>query len=98
MKTIFQKTNLGFASFENALLWETNLQEAYLEGTCFENAYILEANLVGAQMLTLEQLSKAKTLHKTKLKPELMEQVRKYYPQLLEAPEMNDLADWLIKY
>ncbi|MFQ5685328.1 MAG: pentapeptide repeat-containing protein [Candidatus Scalindua sp.] len=97
-KTILQKSNLSFASFENALLWETNLQEAYLEGAYFENAYILEANLDGAQMLSLEQLSKAKTLHKTRLKPELMEQVIRYYPQLLEVPKMNDLANWLIKY
>jgi hypothetical protein len=37
--------------------------------------------------LTIKQLSKVKTLYKAKLDPELMEQVKKCCPHLLEEPK-----------
>jgi hypothetical protein len=45
------------------------------------------AILWGVKYLTIEQLSKAKTLYKAELDPELMEQVKEKYPRLLERPK-----------
>ena len=52
------------------------------------------ADLTGAENLTIQQLSKVKTLYKAKLDPELMEQVKKCCPHLLEEPkEETDQKD-----
>ena len=54
-----------------------NLQEADLN----DINYLIKNNL------TVEQISKVKTLYKAKLDPELMEQVKKCCPHLLEEPK-----------
>ena len=55
-------------------LIEVNLQRAILVG----------ANLWGIYGLTIEQLSKVKSLYDAKLDPVLMAQVKEKYPLLLE--------------
>jgi uncharacterized protein YjbI with pentapeptide repeats len=66
------RADLGKASLSKAHLHETNLQEA---------------DLGGAKYLTLEQLSRVKTLYGTRLDSTLLEQVKVNYPHLLEEPK-----------
>jgi hypothetical protein len=51
------------------------------------NAYLQSANLEGVYNLNIEQFSGVKTLYKAKLDSELMKQVNKKYPHLLEEPK-----------
>jgi uncharacterized protein YjbI with pentapeptide repeats len=81
-------------SFQNANLMDTDLSGAKLTGVDFKGARFQGANLTdtdlsGAKLekavnLTIEQISKAKTLYKVTLDPLLMEQVKEKYPHLLE--------------
>ena len=70
------------AKLQQANLEGANLQEAKLQQASFNNA-----DLSGVKNLTIEQLSEVKTLYKAKLDPELMEQVKKCCPHLLEKPK-----------
>ena len=56
----------------------------------FDEAYLYEADLTGAKNLTIDQISKAKTLYKTKLDAGILEQVNKFCPHLLEKPKEAD--------
>jgi len=47
-------------------------------------------------MQSIEQLSKVKTLYEANLDSELMEQMKKKYPHLLENPKT--LKPWLPEY
>ncbi len=67
-----------------------NLREAYLGDASLQEADLRQADLRGALALTVEQLSKAKTLHGAKLDPELEKQIRENYPQLLEVPKSDE--------
>jgi hypothetical protein len=40
--------------------------------------------------LSINKLSKVKTLYKAKLDPELIEQVKDKYPHLLEEPKLEE--------
>jgi uncharacterized protein YjbI with pentapeptide repeats len=64
------------ANFAAADLKEVNLFSADLKGATFENANLEGAILFGAKNLTVDQLSKAKTLYNAKLDPELEEELR----------------------
>ena len=68
--------NLEGANLERVNLQTVNLWRANLEG----------ANLWGVHGLTIEQLSKVKSLYDAKLDPVLMAQVKEKYPYLLEEP------------
>ncbi len=48
------------------------------------------ANLWGVHGLTIEQLSKVKSLYDAKLDPVLMAQVKEKYPHLLEGPKLEE--------
>ena len=66
-----------------------NLQEANLEGANLEGANLQEANLEGAFLgeaygLSIDQLSKVKTLYKVKLDKELSIPLKEKYPALFE--------------
>ena len=73
-------------TFGGANLERANLNDANLERANLERANLISANLEGAINLTIEQLSKVKTLYKAKLDSALMEQVKEKYPHLLERP------------
>ena len=88
-----------------ANLIAANLSDADLRGACLEDADLyradlyradlMAANLSGANLsevlgLNIEQLSTVETLYEAELDPELMEQVRKKYPHLLEEPEYEE--------
>jgi uncharacterized protein YjbI with pentapeptide repeats len=57
---------------------------ANLEGANFH-----KANLEGAYHLSLDQLSKVKTLHNTKLDKELFKPLKEKFPTLFEAPQLG---------
>jgi hypothetical protein len=84
------RANLVRANLEEANLEEANLLGAYLIGANFKGANLEDVNLLGAEKLTIEQLSKVKTLYDAKLDPELMKQVKEKYPHLLEKPKEEE--------
>ena len=83
IKTQFEGAFLIKTNFRNAFLMEANLQNSYLMGADFENASLYKADQRGAKGLTLEQLSKAKTLYLAKFDDELLEQVKTQIPELV---------------
>jgi uncharacterized protein YjbI with pentapeptide repeats len=99
--TILQEANLVEANLKGVNLWGANLQKSNLGGANLQGVNLERANLQGADLrganlwganlertlnLTIEQLSKVKTLYKATLDPELMKQVKEKYPHLLEVP------------
>jgi hypothetical protein len=93
-----QRGHLKGALLQEAHLEGANLQEADLQGAYFQRASLGEANLQEANLrevnlqgvmgITLEQISKVKTLYEVQnLDPELMIQIQEKYPHLLEEPK-----------
>ncbi|MEE9252605.1 MAG: pentapeptide repeat-containing protein, partial [Thermodesulfobacteriota bacterium] len=95
----FSKTDLLGANLNKANLKEVDLSEADLEGADLfyanlEGVNLWSANLEGAKNLTVEQLSKVKTLYEAKLDKELMEKIqKKKYQHLLENPKIMKEED-----
>jgi uncharacterized protein YjbI with pentapeptide repeats len=58
-----------------------------LERATLYKADLSDANLTQVKNLSLNKLSKVKTLYKAKLDPELIEQVKDKYPHLLKKPK-----------
>jgi len=85
IKAQFDGAFLIKANFCNAYLMEASLCNSYLMGADFENASLYKADLRGAKGLTIEQLSKAKTLYLAKFDDELLEQVITNMPDLVGA-------------
>ena len=83
IKAQFENAFLIKTSFKNAFLMEANLQHSYLMGAAFENASLYKADLRGAKGLTIEQLTKAKTLYLAKFDDEILEQVKANIPELV---------------
>jgi len=54
------------------------------------DATLSGANLTQVKNLSINKLSKVKTLYKAKLDPELIEQVKEKYPHLLEGPKLEE--------
>jgi uncharacterized protein YjbI with pentapeptide repeats len=82
----FQAVTLTQTNFSRANLSNANLSDTNLRWAVFEGALMRECDLTGALNLTLEQISKAKTLYKAKLDPELRQKIRDKFPRLLETP------------
>jgi hypothetical protein len=76
------KTYLGGANLAQADLTEANFEETKLR-----RANLRRATLTRPRGLTLDQISKVKTLYQAKLDPGLMEQIKEEYPHLLENPK-----------
>ena len=81
IKTQFENAFLIKANLSNAYLMEANLRGCYLMGADLENANLYKADLTGAKGLTIEQLSKAKTLYLAKFDDELRTQLEKTSPE-----------------
>jgi hypothetical protein len=75
-----------FQSLQRTHLERANLYKANFEG----------ANLKGAENLTIDQLSKVKTLYKATLDKKLEKPLRKKYPALLEEPQRLTLNTYII--
>jgi uncharacterized protein YjbI with pentapeptide repeats len=83
----FEGANLYDANLQGANLANAHLQKANLKVTQLQEVSFESADLIGAKNLTIEQLSKVKTLYQAKLDNELLEQVKKCCPHLLEKPK-----------
>jgi uncharacterized protein YjbI with pentapeptide repeats len=85
--TNFQEAILENADLQEANLNGANLHKAKVQDANFYNTVFFDVDLTGAKNLTIDQLSKAKSLYQAKLDPELLEQVKKCCPHLLEKPK-----------
>lgn len=83
IKSQFESAFLIKANFSNAFLMEANLQNCYLMGTDFENASLYKADLRGAKGLSVEQLSKVKTLYLARFDDEILAQIKTNLPELV---------------
>lgn len=83
IKSQFEGAFLIKTNFVNAFLMEANLQNSYLMGADFENASLYKADLRGVKGLTVEQLSKTKTLYLAKFDDEIFEQIKIDIPELI---------------
>ena len=85
IKSQFDNAFLIKANFSNAFLMEASLQNCYVMGADFENASLYKADLRGAKGLTVEQLSKVKTLYLAKFDDEILEQIKTNLPELVDT-------------
>ncbi|MBL7877561.1 MAG: pentapeptide repeat-containing protein [Cyclobacteriaceae bacterium] len=85
IKSQFENAFLIKTNFKNAFLMEANLTGSYLMGADFENASLYKADLRGAKGLTLEQLTKAKTLYLARFDDEILDQIKTSLPELVGA-------------
>lgn len=79
--------NLKGAYLNRANLKGANLEWANLEKADLEEANFEDANLRKARHLTIDQLSKAKTLYRAELDPELEEELKAKYTHLFVEPK-----------
>ena len=71
------------ADFKNGFLMEANLSNCSLAECNFENANLYKADFTGATGLTIEQLSKAKSLYLATFDPEMQIQLEEHAPDLI---------------
>ncbi len=83
IKANLEKAFLIKTNFKNSFLMEANLQGCYLTGADFENASLYKADLRGASGLTIEQLSKVKTLYLAKMDDDILQEIKKEAPELI---------------
>ena len=83
IKANFENAFLIKATFNNAFLMEANLRNCYLMGADFENVSLYKADLRGAKGLTVEQLSKVKTLYLARFDDEILTQLKANLPELV---------------
>lgn len=86
-KANLKKANLRKANLEGAVLIEAYLEEADLDKTNLEGVVFIKANLKGAKFLTIDQLSKVKTLYDAKIDEELLIPLKEKFPELFEKPD-----------
>lgn len=87
---ILKEARLEGAHLERANLVWANLEGADLEGAHLKGAYLEKTNLRKAKHLSLDQLSKVKTLYNAKLDKELEIPLREKYPALFEKPDQDE--------
>jgi uncharacterized protein YjbI with pentapeptide repeats len=75
-KANLKKSNLKWANLKGAVFSDANFEGANLDQANLENTKFERANLRGAKNLTVEQLSKVKTLYKAQLDEGLEEELR----------------------
>ncbi|WP_231590494.1 pentapeptide repeat-containing protein [Methanosarcina siciliae] len=86
-----ERANLIEANLERAILMYANLKGANFEGVNLEEANFEGTNLKRTKNLTVDQLSKVKTLYKAELDPELEKPLKEKYPTLFEKPKDKPL-------
>lgn len=85
-----KKAELRGANLRDANLQGANLDGANLHKANLRGANLEKVNLQGVKYLTIEQLSKAKTLYKVKFDPYIKKQIEAKYSHLLEEPEREE--------
>ena len=81
-----QGAALGRAQLRGADLGDAQLQGVDLRNTQLQGADLQGAQLEGAKNLTVERLSRVRTLYQAHLDPHLLKQIQQQYPHLLERP------------
>jgi uncharacterized protein YjbI with pentapeptide repeats len=81
------QANLKGANLKGANLDRVNLEKADLKGANLNGAKLRGAKLRGVKNLTISQLKQVLSLHEAELDLNLMEQIKKDYPHLLEKPK-----------
>lgn len=81
---ILSKADLSSADFSYTQLFKADLRETNLDATNFMGADLTQADLRGAKGLDVTQFHNVKTLYGAKMDPDLMQEVKKRFPQLLE--------------
>lgn len=91
----FQRSNLQGADLRNskcerALFWDANLQNAdlrncNLSGAKFGGAILCSVRFEGATNLTVEQLLEAKSLKSIRISADLLDEIKRLKPELLEV-------------
>lgn len=84
IKANFDNAFLIKANFKNAFLMEASLRGCFVTGADFENASLYKADLRGAKGLTIEQLTKTKTLYLAKFDDDILEIINTNIPELVE--------------
>ena len=79
--------DLEDANFEGTSLIGADLEGANLRGANLKGANLRGANLRGVENLTIDQLSKVKTLYKAEFDEELRIPLERDYPALFEKPK-----------
>ncbi len=82
IKADFSNSFLIKANFGNAYMMESNLTGCHLTGAEFKNANLYKVDFRGAEGLTIEQLSEAKSLYLSKFDDDLNEKVMDLIPEL----------------
>lgn len=82
IKADFSDSFLIKADFENAYMMESKLTGCHLTGAEFKDANLYKVDFRGAEGLTIEQLSEAKSLYLSKFDDDLNEQVMELIPEL----------------
>ncbi len=83
----FKRLNLRWTYLREADLRKATLEKACLSYAHLNGADLRKANLRGAKNLTIDQLSKAKTLYEAVLDEELEKPLRDKYPALFDEPK-----------
>ena len=91
-----QGANFEGANLERSLLERANFCMADLEGSSFDGAILDGANLKGANLrgafnLSIDQLSKVRTLYNVKLDEEFLIQLTEEFPFLFKSLEQQFL-------
>ena len=74
-------------TLKKLILKRLTLEKLTLKGlTNLEGANLEEAKLEGARNLSLDQLSRVKTLYDTKLDEQLLRSLKEKHPALFEVP------------
>jgi BTB/POZ domain-containing protein KCTD9 len=85
-----QGANLQLANLQGADLGWTNLQGADLYGADLQEAILRGSNIYLTKNLSLDQLSKVKTLYNAKLDEDTLKTLKEKYPRLFKKPEFED--------
>lgn len=83
IKANLEQTFLIKANFQNAFLMEANLNGSYVTDANFENANLYKADLRNAVGLTVDQLSKVKTMYLAKFDDEILKEIQLTIPELV---------------
>lgn len=79
--------NLEGANLQNSILGCANLQEVFLKNANLQNANLKCKYYGNKTDINIDNLCQVKTLYNSSLDDDLMEQVNKYCPHLLEEPK-----------
>ena len=81
----FYGANLKRINLERANLERANIQGTNLEGVNLQGANLFMANLTGAFNLSIDQLSKVRTLYNAKIDEELLIQLKEEFLSLFKS-------------